>query len=200
MATISLGTKSEVASMDDETTSRFRRSAADRTLNTILFWSLLLLSAVLLVPTVLLPPWIQFERKKRELATKTEAVAALQTELEVVRKKNEYRDNPDFLLQLERIELGADPIGAERIQIDPAMRAVAREEIEAMKAPQPAAPDAPPTVAERVQDVFNEYPIAQAYLRPTLRIPLLVMGAGALLLAVWLIAQGDPTRVRKRRK
>lgn len=166
-----------------------RRQSNSRVFGGLLFWCMVLFGAVLVVPTLVLPPWIRFEEKKREKETQIELLASLQTELEIVRKQNEYRDDPEFLAQLERSELGAEPVGAERITIDPRILEETQQELAARRnAEAPAGPEED-TLVTALRRMFTKYPITQVYLQPYFRDILLAVGGGSILLAVVLLSQ-----------
>ena len=162
--------------------------------NTVLFWTMALLGAVLIVPALVLPPLFNFQAATQVERLKQARIAELEKKLTTLKKQNEFRNDPAYLERLERSEFGGAPPGAEAIFIDPGLL----EQTEAALQQRSGATSDPPPrerdkeIADEVQQLMLRYPVTQLFVREDLRPVLMALGGGMILLAVLLLCKNLP--------
>jgi hypothetical protein len=161
-------------------------------LGDVLFWFMLLLGFAVLAPTMVLPAWLEYRAAIELKKLRAQQLAEHQAELLRVRKQREYLETDDaYALRLVRRTFNLDIPGVIRVPVElPA------------EAPEPPAPPSPETTEETgppaelsalLDTLLARYPLAQIFILPRTRPPLLAIGIGLIASAVILV--GAPTQV-----
>lgn len=162
--------------------------------NTLLFWTMVLLGSVLIVPALVLPTLFNHEAAAQVERLKLARIAELEKKLATLKKQNEFRNDPAYLERLERSEFGGAPPGAEAIFIDPGLLEQTEAALQQRSASSQSEP--PPVtqteIADEVQQLMLRYPVTQLFVRSDIRPVLMALGGGMILLAVLLLCRNLP--------
>lgn len=160
--------------------------------NTLLFWVMVTLGAVLLAPCLILPAWFEFEAARQVEGMKQVRIEKLRARAATLKKQNEFRDDRAYLERLERQEFGGSPPGAQVIFVDPELiretEAALAQRMEPLEAPVATGQE----LRDRVQALMLKYPVTQAFARSETRPALMSLGGGLILLAVILLCRATP--------
>ncbi len=161
-------------------------------LESLLFWTMVLVGTAVLAPCLILPPWLEYQAQLDRRRAADQYVAALQAQLNRTNAQIDHLENdPAYLLRLAEQELGddLDLPPQERIAIAP------DPETAADTPPLPQAPDATasqesiilPELATFVDRALDRYPYTRLFVAPHTRPPLMILGAALLLGALTLL-------------
>jgi len=169
--------------------------AHGRGLETLLFWVVILIGTAILVPCLLLPPWLDYQTAYRHREAAGTHVETLERRLRGAEKRLDRLQNDDtYVLRLAEDEFGETfrTPSVETIHVDIAesQPAIMSEGEEASGDPVPL-----PEVATFVDHMLDEYPITRLYVSPHTRPVLMAIGAAVLLSAIVLV--GRPRRARQ---
>lgn len=150
---------------------------------TFLFWLMLLMGAAVLVPSLLLPPWIEHARLQAQHQQAQAQLAATRRHLAIVEKQIDcLKHDPAYVLRL--VENGCaprfrGPIGhADNVQ---------------ERLPTTVTPRATVT-----SQLIERYPVLRGYVDGRTRPALLAMGGTLLLTAIVLLGRPSRSRVASR--
>jgi hypothetical protein len=162
--------------------------------NTLLFWVMVLLGAVLVAPCLILPPWLEHQAALQVEKLKQARLKELEKRLAVLNKQNEYRNDPSYLERLEREEFGGAPPGAQAIYINPELLEQTAAALQQRSEAEKETRSGQRELSDELQALMLKYPVTQAFARPETRPILLALGSGLILLAVLLLCRALPER------
>lgn len=167
-----------------------------RHVETVLFWLMLLLGAALLVPGVLLPPWLEYKAQHERYLAAQEALAGLEHRLEAVETQVEHlRDDPAYAIRLAEREFrdSVDLPGTERV---PIASGQAPMHDQAAQSPPAEASSPLPALSEFVDQTLARYPYSRWFVQSRTRPIIMLVGAGLLLTALVFLGRAGTRRAQ----
>jgi hypothetical protein len=158
-------------------------------LSALVFWAMVLLGGAVLAPCLILPAWLEYEASLDLRALRQQQVERRQAEVEKLRKQREYLETDEaYVLRLARDNLNIEIPGAQQIVVDPSPLAGSSATTAPAGPSSRPADELVPELSALVENLMQRYPLAQVFVHPKTRPPLLFIGAGLILTAIVLLS------------
>ncbi len=164
--------------------------ARARGLETLLFWLMALAGGAVLIPCLLLPPWLEYQAQRERYAVAKANQDAARLAAERAEREIQFlREDPAYVLRLAEQEFGLGPANLVTVPVGPTPPEHPDVPIPGPAAhpPDASAPALLPELTEFVARVQARYPYTDFFVSEPSRTVFMIVGGGLLLTAIVLL-------------